>query len=234
MTLHIHTQIVSDFQQNARVLIDDTSQKAMIIDPGDDVETLLNLADPVINCIESIVLTHCHIDHCGGVQHLLESIEKKQANKPTLYYHSKDIPIAENIENQAKMFGIFGQHYKNPPKPDKLLDNCEKVQCGAVELTCLYTPGHAPGHVALYCTYNDIQLHGSYSEAINQRPIVIAGDALFYNGIGRTDLPLANYQELIGSIKEQLFTLPPETVVLSGHGPNTTIEREKKYNPFIL
>ena len=96
-----------------------------------------------------------------------------------------------------------------------------------------YTPGHAPGHVALFCNSKDIQLHGSFSEEMNE-PLLLAGDALFYNGIGRTDLPLANYAELIDSIKEKLFTLPDETVVLPGHGPNTTIEREKKYNPFIL
>ncbi len=234
MTLHIHTEVVSEFQQNARVLIDDSTQKVMIIDPGAEVEKLLEIANTSINQIESIFFTHCHIDHCGGASELLNLIANQNLPKPTLYYHSKDYPIAENIENQAMMFGVFGSKYKNPPKPDILLDDCKSVKCGKVELSCLYTPGHAPGHVALYSSSEDIQLHGSFSEEVNKRPLLLAGDALFYNGIGRTDLPLANYAELIDSIKEKLFTLPDETVVLPGHGPNTTIEREKKYNPFIL
>ena len=77
------------------------------------------------------------------------------------------------------------------------------IKCGKVSLSCLYTPGHAPGHVALYTDYDDVKLHGAYTEEINNRPVLIAGDALFYNGIGRTDLPLANYAELIDSIKEK-------------------------------
>ena len=234
MTLHIYTEVVSEFQQNARVLIDDSCQKAMIIDPGADVEKLLEIVDPSINHVESIFLTHCHIDHCGGTTELLALIDQLNVAKPVLYYHSKDYPIAENIENQAVMFGVFGSKYKNPPKPDVLLDNTDSVTCGNIELTCLHTPGHAPGHVALFTKHKDITLHGTYAEDINNRPLLLAGDALFYNGIGRTDLPLANYNELIDSIKQKLFTLPDETVVLPGHGPNTTIEREKKYNPFIL
>ena len=234
MTLHIHTEVVSEFQQNARVLIDDSTQKSMIIDPGAEVEKLIDIVDTSINQIESIYFTHCHIDHCGGAIELLELIQQQKLPKPTLYYHSKDYPIAENIENQALMFGVFGSKYKNPPKPDILLDDCNAVKCGKVSLSCLYTPGHAPGHVALYTDYDDVKLHGAYTEEINNRPVLIAGDALFYNGIGRTDLPLANYAELIDSIKEKLFTLPDETVVLTGHGPNTTIGREKKYNPFIF
>ncbi|MAH81119.1 MAG: hypothetical protein CMP39_05535, partial [Rickettsiales bacterium] len=94
MTLHIHTEIVSEFQQNARVVIDDTSQKVMIIDPGAEVEKLLELSDPSINTIESIYLTHCHIDHCGGTAELLDLIKKQNLPTPTLYYHSKDYPIA--------------------------------------------------------------------------------------------------------------------------------------------
>ena len=100
MTLHIHTEVVSEFQQNARVLIDDSTQKVMIIDPGAEVEKLLEIANTSINQIESIFFTHCHIDHCGGASELLNLIANQNLPKPTLYYHSKDYPIAENIENQ--------------------------------------------------------------------------------------------------------------------------------------
>ena len=232
MTLHIYTKIVTDFQQNARVLIDDHSKKAIIIDPGGDVESLYELANTKENQVESIVLTHCHIDHAGGVKALMTLFEQKHIKKPALYYHHNEQPLADRIEAQAMMFGVAGASYKSPPPADENLAEMKSVSVGKYRFECKFTPGHSPGHISLYGEHEDIQSHGAFAQEIKGVPVVIAGDALFYESIGRTDLPLANHDQLIKSIKNELFALPDQTIVMPGHGPNTTIGHEKQYNMF--
>ena len=118
------------------------------------------------------------------------------------------------------------------PNPDIKLDDLSTFSIGTIPATLLFTPGHAPGHVALYFESISAQLTGDFAQK-SQKNILISGDALFKESVGRTDLPLSNPQDLVKSIQEKLYTLPEDTLVLAGHGPNTTIGHEKKYNPFI-
>ncbi|MBT6120113.1 MBL fold metallo-hydrolase [bacterium] len=241
----IKTIQVSPFQQNSRILIDPTSNKVMIIDPGDDISNILNLCDGRL--ITDIFITHSHIDHVGGLQTLLNKLSQTQdTSSIALYAHSFGRIFRENINKQAASYGLDTTLYLNAPEPTIYLDNKTNLTFGSHTLDLLFTPGHAPGHVALFLNssvpipkqqkknaspttfdrYEDINFDGTF-------PILLSGDALFKESIGRTDLPLCNHSELIESIKTKLLVLPENTLVLSGHGPNTTIGHELNFNPFL-
>ncbi|RAP33523.1 hypothetical protein DID75_01795 [Candidatus Marinamargulisbacteria bacterium SCGC AG-410-N11] len=232
--IKIHTIVVSDFYQNARIIYDTTQCKCCIIDPGANINALVSHIDFSIYTVESIFLTHCHIDHAGGVIPLLNELKKYQREKVTLYYHSKEIIIGENIENYGKAIGLPDNEFFNAPKPDILVDTIDTFKVGAITAQVLATPGHSPGHVSLFFSGYQSKLSGYFSlEQSTDSPILIAGDCLFRESIGRTDLPFSSHQDLMSSIKDTLFKLPKETIVLSGHGHNTTIGHEKEFNPFI-
>jgi glyoxylase-like metal-dependent hydrolase (beta-lactamase superfamily II) len=229
VALIIKTVVVSDFQQNARILFNTNEKLAMIVDPGADVLQLFDaLGD--YEC-SYVFLTHCHLDHAGGVQSLLDLFRLKHKAVPPLLYHSKDEFLAQHIKDSAKNYGLSG--YDNCPQADIYLDTMTSFSLGDCQFRLLFTPGHAPGHVALYYEKDDFTLTGHFSESYEAKSVVLAGDALFRESIGRTDLPFGDHQQLINSIQTQLFTLPDNTVVCSGHGPNTTIGHEKRYNRFF-
>jgi hydroxyacylglutathione hydrolase len=230
--LIIKTFTVSHFEQKARVIIDTVTKKACIIDPGADIERLYEATEPDINILESIFLTHCHIDHAGGVKPLLDLLLSKIVTPCPHYYHSEDKVLARSIEFSCKQYGL-PSHYFNVPTPTEYLDNKDFFSIGNIKGSCLFTPGHAPGHVALYFEKQTIRLIENNKTQDIDSPLLIAGDALFRGSIGRTDLPFGDHATLIKSIKEKLFTLPEDTVVLSGHGPNTLIGLEKQTNPFF-
>ena len=211
MSLIIKSRVVSMYQQNARVLLDTESREACIVDPGANVSELLAMADGYR--VTSVFLTHCHIDHGGGVAELLDLC----VPRPQLFHHSEGQFLGDRIDMQAEMLGLSGQ-YRNVPLPDVDLKGVGTFSVGSYTGKVLDTPGHAPGHVALY---------------FESEKLVIAGDALFRGSIGRTDLPGGNFELLIRSIRDQLLTLPDETRVLCGHGPDTTIGVERVRNPFL-
>ncbi|MSR89082.1 MAG: MBL fold metallo-hydrolase [Candidatus Margulisbacteria bacterium] len=214
----IKTQMVSHWEQNARVLIDPIMKHAVIVDPGAAGDVLLNLAEPSVNQVTDIFITHCHIDHAGGVKALLELFDHKGLPRPRVAYHTEGQFLGDRIDMQSISMGLPSGQYQNVPKVDLDLKGLTSFSVGSVTGKLLYTPGHAPGHVALY--FESVQS-------------VIAGDALFRGSIGRTDLPGGDYELLIRSIKNELLTLPDETKVLSGHGPDTTIGNERRRNPFL-
>jgi hydroxyacylglutathione hydrolase len=227
MGLSIFTYIVSDFQQNARIVVDNDTQKAMIIDPGADVELLFNASQHF--SVDFIVLTHCHIDHAGGVKALLELFKKNKKTIPKLAYHNKDTVLAQSIEMVATMYGLSG-NYKNVPKCDIDLENHDTFILGNSEFKCLFTPGHAPGHICLYYDKPTFKLHNEFSQTLNCNQLLIGGDTLFFGGQGRTDLPYCNHNDLIKSIRNTLLSLPNSTLVCSGHGQNTTIGNERNFH----
>ena len=233
MTLHIHTLIVSDFQQNARVLIDDETHEAMVIDPGGGINDIFDCVDVKTNTLKTILLTHCHIDHGGGVQGLLDRCEKEGLSRPQLLFHSKDNLLAKAISLSCRMYGLNPEDYQDVPEADTYVDDMGSISFGSRQFKILFTPGHAPGHVAFYLGTGDMVLQGDYAESVNEDPVLIAGDTLFQGSIGRTDLPMGDHATLLESIREKLFTLPDNTIVLPGHGPNTRIGHEKQYNPFL-
>ena len=231
MSLIIHTHTVSHFEQNARIIHDPETNEAIIIDPGAE-ETLLFEATKNYS-VTTIFITHCHIDHAGATTKLLNCFKNNNKPLPNVIYHSNEIIVGEHIEIIANQYGLPQGIYENPPKPGQLADSLNSISVGSHELKLLFTPGHAPGHIALYYPNDTFSLQGSYSEKLDCKHLLIAGDTLFAGSIGRTDLPLANHDQLISSIQSQLLSLPENTLVCPGHGPNTTIKNEKEANPFL-
>ncbi len=203
-TVQIKTFVLTPFMQNCLVIED--QGEALVIDPGESHPDLLDTLSQYR--IKMIINTHGHLDHCGGNAEVLE------ATGAPLALHAADLPLLHSMEQQAVMFGLS---CSASPEPSIDLKENDTVTVGNTEFKILHTPGHTPGHISLV------------SEGI-----AIVGDCLFSGSIGRTDLPGGSYAQLIDSIKTKLLTLPDDTVVYSGHGPETTIGEERRSNPFLV
>lgn len=200
------------FQENTYVLFDETNE-CVIIDPGCSDERERNILKGFIDekglIPKYLVNTHCHVDHVLGNKFIFDTY----GLKPVI--HQEDLPVLENATDSAKMFGFF---MEESPKPEAFLEEGDVLTFGNTTLDVIFTPGHCPGEISLYNMENKF---------------VIAGDVLFHQSIGRTDLPGGDYDTLIASIKNKLFALPEGTMVYCGHGPSTTIDFEKRHNPFL-
>ena len=199
-------------QENTYVLWNENAH-AIIIDPGcyftAEQETLHNFIKEKKIIPVQLLNTHCHLDHVFGNKWVAKTYQLE------LYLH----PVAEKELQFAPATGLsWGLPVDNYTGNFHYLNHGDKVMLDNDELKVLFTPGHSPGSICFYC---------------EKQKFVIGGDALFRESIGRTDLPGGNHQQLMSSIKEQLFILPDETIVYSGHGPHTTIGHEKKFNPFL-
>ena len=200
---------VGPLQENCYLLFDPNSKDAVFIDPGEEADRLLTVLKQEGLTLKAIWLTHAHFDHIGAVEDICA------VHDVPVLLHSADFQLYENAFKAAKLWDI---PFKQPSvKPSPIKDN-ETLELSGTNVSCLFTPGHAPGHIAFY---------------VASQNFVLAGDALFQGSIGRTDLPGANHDELITSIKTKLLTLPDETTVYPGHGPETSLALEKQYNPFL-
>ena len=199
------------FQENTYVIHD--GKEAIVVDPGCwNTSEERELADFLTkNGLTPIrlVLTHAHIDHILGCAWM----HKRYGLAPEL--HQEDLRILKGGERTASMYGI---PYDPAPEPKGFIQAGETIRIGQDELKVLFVPGHAPGHIAFY------------SEA---EKFVVSGDVLFQNSVGRVDLPGGDMDTLLKSIREQLFPLGDDVTIHSGHGPATTIGREKRSNPFL-
>ncbi|MCF6434203.1 MBL fold metallo-hydrolase [Pseudoalteromonas sp. MMG022] len=208
--MQVLTVPVTPFMQNARFITCPETSKTAIVDPGGDADKLLKcIHDGQLN-IECILLTHGHLDHVGAADEL-----KKALGLEIIGPHLDEKFWFDALPMQSQMFGFAP---KAAFYPDRWLSHKEPVSVGKMQLEVRHCPGHTPGHVVFY--------HSDSSQ-------VIVGDVLFKGSVGRTDFPKGDASQLKQSILEQLFTLPEETVVLSGHGENTTIGFEKYNNPFM-
>jgi hydroxyacylglutathione hydrolase len=201
------------FYKNGFLVACERTREAAIIDPGDEVDELLAAVRDYDADVVAILLTHAHVDHVSGVA------SAKAAFDVPIYLHRDDLFLYERAVDQGAMFGFTVQA---PPQVDVFYDG-SPVSFGDYEVRVHHTPGHCPGGVCLQI--------GKKGEAGNN---LFVGDTLFAGSIGRTDLPGGNYDVLMRSITEVLLPLGDDRIVHPGHGPETTIGREKTTNPFVL
>ena len=209
--MEIKSFTVGPFSENTYLLEKDG--KSVIIDPGFFDPKEYNLFKEELrkteNDLIAVLLTHAHVDHILGLEKVLKDFDIQ------VYINHSDLYLWNNFSQQAKMFGFNTAGLDFTPEA---LPEQKNVQIGAFSFDVLYTPGHSPDHVSLYMEANNF---------------VIAGDALFKESIGRTDLYKGDFDLLAQSIKEKLYTLPDGTAVYPGHGPATTVGHEKKHNAFV-
>jgi len=200
---------VGPLQCNCSIFGDEATREAMVIDPGDQIEDVLAILRRHDLRVKAIVITHAHIDHIGGAAKL------KQATGAPAYMNLNDTELQAMLPVQAAWLGV-----REPEKTeiDVAAKDGDSLLVGASEFHVLHTPGHTQGSISLY------------APAENK---LIAGDTLFRDSIGRTDLPGGDGRQILRSIHEKLLPLPEETIVIPGHGANTTIGREKRMNPFL-
>lgn len=201
------------FYKNGFVLGCEATRKAVIIDPGDEVEQLLEAVRQHGLEVGQILLTHAHVDHLSGVA------AAKAALKAPIYLHEADLPLYQAAAEQARFFGFSIQQ---PPPVDAFFEIPGGIEFGRCRLEVLHTPGHTPGGVSLVA-----------SEAGKPLRMAFVGDTLFAGSIGRTDLPGGDYDTILGSIRGVLFKLGDDVEVYAGHGPRTMIGQERSTNPFL-
>jgi glyoxylase-like metal-dependent hydrolase (beta-lactamase superfamily II) len=195
---------MTPFVENCYVVRD--NGEALIIDPGDVTQELLDAIEGYT--VKTVVNTHCHCDHCGGNAAILKTTGAE------LICHKDELGVLRTLPQQGQMFGA---HFDASPDPDRYVKEGDTVSVGNITFGVREAPGHSPGHIVLVGD-----------------GFVISGDVLFAGSIGRTDLPGGSYPQLIDSIKTKLLTLPDDTVVYNGHGPETTIGVERRTNPFLV
>ncbi len=210
----VESQAVGPFFKNGFVAGCEETNEAVLIDPGDEVPSLLAFAERSGLGIRHILLTHAHIDHITGV-----AAAKRALNVP-IYLHRDDLFLYERAVEMGAMFGL-----KVEPQPpiDVFYTPAHVVAFGTYEVHVHHTPGHCPGGVCL-----QIGKQGTTGKDL------FVGDTLFAGSIGRTDLPGGDYSTLIASIRGVLFSFEDDAIVHSGHGPDTTIGEERRTNPFLV
>jgi len=201
---------VTPYQQNCTLLICERSHKAALVDPGGDLDTLLAEVKAEGVELESILVTHGHMDHIGGVAEL-----SKNLGLPIIGPHRDDEFWIQSLPEQCRMFNFPSSQ---PFQPTRWLKDGDTVQVGEEILNVIHCPGHTPGHVIFF---NE------------QERIAIVGDVLFKGSIGRTDFPRGDYQTLIDSIQLKLWPLGSDIKFISGHGPMSSFGEEMRSNPFV-
>ncbi len=207
MTMLLETLVVGPLQVNCFIIACEVTRLALVVDPGDDAERVLAALAAQKLKVVSVVNTHGHFDHVGGNRRLVE------ATGAELLLHEADLPILRRARDHAAGYGLVSA---GSSEPTRFLQDGELLAIGELKIQVITTPGHSPGGIALYAEGH-----------------LFAGDTLFADSVGRTDLPGSNHADLVKSIRTKLFTLPDATVVHPGHGPDTTIGHEKRHNPFV-
>jgi glyoxylase-like metal-dependent hydrolase (beta-lactamase superfamily II) len=196
-------------QCNCSIFGDEESGRALVFDPGDDVPKIQAILERHGLSVEKIVFTHAHIDHIGA------GAEFKRLTGAPTYLHRAELPVLASLPQQAAWLGV------SPPEAveiDEFLEEGDTVDLAGRALDVLFTPGHSPGSISLYSRADKL---------------IVSGDVLFRDSIGRTDLPGGDFETLMRSIADKLYPLDDDVTVIPGHGPTTTIGRERLHNPFL-
>jgi len=201
--------VVGPYASNCYIVGSQSNKEGMIIDPGDEAKRILKKVEELKLDIKLIVLTHGHIDHTGALK------EVREATGAEVAVHTDD---AQSLGWGVSLISVLmpGLSYPTPPPPDRLLKDGDSIDIGDLHFLVLHTPGHTSGGICLL-----------------GEGVVFSGDTLFNYGIGRSDLPGGSHSQLMDSLQTKLMTLPDDTIVYPGHGPETTIGAERRGNPFL-
>lgn len=205
--MNIDVRTVGLFEENSYLVIDEATGRAVLIDPGDDGDRLVEMVRASGAILDALWITHAHIDHIGAI-----TAVRRHYGVP-VHLHPLDLPWYERMS--ARAAEVYGIPWDQPDIAPLPLSDGDVLTCGTIPFTVMHLPGHAPGHVSF-----------------NGPGLTLSGDVLFAGSIGRTDLPLSDPYAMDKSL-ERLATLPEDTIVYPGHGPSTTIGRELQSNPFL-
>lgn len=213
MALHLTIIPVTPYEQNCTLLWDDESNDAVLTDVGGNAPEIWQyIQDNHLN-LKEIWLTHGHLDHVGGVVKMCELIDV-----PVMGPHEDDLFLLEDLANKTREYAKYGFEFSPNFLPTRWLREGEQLKLGNYVFDVLHIPGHTPGHVVFYCA---------------AEKLLIAGDTLFKESVGRTDFPRSNTQDLLNAIRTKLYVLPDDVVVIPGHRDTTTIGHEKQHNPHV-
>jgi glyoxylase-like metal-dependent hydrolase (beta-lactamase superfamily II) len=205
--LLVTSLVVGPLQVNCYLVACPATREALVIDPGDEGERIVAAVRNVGWQVVHIVNTHGHFDHIGANRSVVE------ATGADLLIHELDLPLLQKAQVHAQVYGLRAEP---SPTPGRLLQDDEQIVFGKRSCRVIHLPGHSPGGIALHCEQH-----------------LFCGDVLFAGSIGRTDLPGGDHQALVDGIRSRLWCLPGDTLVHPGHGPDTTIAREMRTNPFV-
>lgn len=213
MALNIKIIPVTPYEQNCTLIWDDATDEAVLTDLGGESETIWQLIQQKNLQLKEIWLTHGHLDHVGGVVKMTELTDV-----PVLGPHADDLFLLEDLPNKTREYAKHGFEFSPSFIPTRWLNEGDKLTVGQYAFDVLHIPGHTPGHVVFYCA---------------TEKLLIAGDVLFKESVGRTDFPRGNTQDLLNGIREKLYVLPDDVLVVAGHRETTTIGHEKQFNPYV-
>ncbi len=205
--MKVRMRTVGPFQENSYLVVDETTNRAVLIDPGDEPARLVEMVRESGAQLDAIWLTHGHIDHIGGIAGV------RRVWPVPVHMHPDDLPLYARGSVQAAVYEVA---FEQPEPPDAAIGEGDRLWCGSLAFDVLHTPGHAPGHVAFR--------HGD---------VMFGGDLLFAGSIGRTDLPFADPSKMEESLA-RVCEFDDATLVFPGHGPSTTIGRERATNAFLI
>jgi glyoxylase-like metal-dependent hydrolase (beta-lactamase superfamily II) len=206
---------VTPFQQNCALIWDSDTKRGVVIDPGGDVPRIMETLDKLGVTVESILLTHGHVDHAAGAAALKEALTKDGVAPPIVGPDVRDKFLLDGLGEQGAAFGIAGARAVTP---DRFLVEGDTVKIGGADFSVLHCPGHTPGHVVFFNA---------------DARFAVVGDVLFRGSVGRTDFPYGDTKALIESIRVKLFPLGDDVSFICGHGPGSTLGTERESNPFV-